>query len=193
MLQHKAKRSLGQNFLTSKDIVRKMSEVGEVNTKDTVLEIGPGKGVLTDILLEGGAKVVAVEKDDELFEYLKEKLSDHIKKGRLLLLHGDIGDTQDALHLPVGYKLIANIPYNITGKIISDFLSRKEKPSKMVLMLQYEVADRIAARNDKKSILSLSVDVYGSPRLVRRVPAGAFNPKPRVDSAILCIDNMHLC
>jgi 16S rRNA (adenine1518-N6/adenine1519-N6)-dimethyltransferase len=190
MLQHKAKRSLGQNFLTSKDIVRKMSEVGEVNSKDTVLEIGPGKGVLTEILLESGAKVIAVEKDDELFEYLKEKFSVEIASGQLSLLHGDIGDLQDSLTLPIDYKLIANIPYNITGKIISDFLSRKDKPSKMVLMLQYEVADRIAARNDKKSILSLSVDVYGQPKLVRRVPAGAFNPKPKVDSAILLIDKI---
>jgi 16S rRNA (adenine1518-N6/adenine1519-N6)-dimethyltransferase len=190
MLQHKAKRSLGQNFLTSKDIVRKMAQVGDVNDKDTVLEIGPGKGVLTEILLETGASVVAVEKDDELFVYLQEHFKKEILSGKLSLLHGDINDLQDSLTLPADYKLIANIPYNITGKIISDFLSRTSKPRNMVLMLQYEVADRIAARNDKKSILSLSVDVYGIPKLVRRVPAGAFNPKPRVDSAILAIDNI---
>jgi 16S rRNA (adenine1518-N6/adenine1519-N6)-dimethyltransferase len=189
MLQHKAKRSLGQNFLTSKDIVRKMSEVGQVTSIDTILEIGPGKGVLTGVLLETGANVLAVEKDDDLFIFLTEHFASEVASGKLTLIHGDIDEVQNSLSLPIGYKLIANIPYNITGKIISDFLSAANKPRAMVLMLQYEVADRIAARNNKKSILSLSVDVYGVPKLVRRVPAGAFNPKPRVDSAILCINS----
>lgn len=167
-----------------------MAEVGRVDAQDTVLEIGPGKGVLTEILLGCGARVVAVEKDDDLFKYLQEYFAAYISSGQLNLIHADIADVQENFDFQKGYKLIANIPYNITGKIISDFLSSKNKPSTMVLMVQYEVADRIAARNNKKSILALSVEAYGKPTLVRRVPAGAFNPKPNVDSAILLIENI---
>ncbi len=190
MQQHKAKKSLGQNFLTSLDTVKKIVTTGAVSAGDIVLEIGPGKGVLTRELLLTGAKVIAIEKDDSLFLYLSEIFADQISSGQLTLINADILDIAKTHPFGDTYKLIANIPYNITGKIISTFLSLEKKPSAMVLMVQYEVAARIARREVVPSILSMSVEVYGVPKLIKRVPAGAFFPKPKVDSAILSIENI---
>ena len=120
------KKSLGQNFLTSKRIVERIVMEGRVTEKDTVLEIGPGKGILTEALLDKAKKVFAVEKDDGLFEFLNEKFAEEIKIGRLELIHSDVLDLNLATsHYPLttgNYKVIANIPYNITGEIIRKFL-----------------------------------------------------------------------
>ncbi|MEN9852232.1 MAG: dimethyladenosine transferase, rRNA (adenine1518-N6/adenine1519-N6)-dimethyltransferase [Candidatus Parcubacteria bacterium] len=186
-IHHTAKKSLGQNFLTSIDTVKKIVATGEVVSTDTVFEIGPGKGVLTRELLATGATVIAVEKDDALFTYLQEEFRDALSTKKLQLIHADILDIVENFAFPANYKLIANIPYNITGKLLSIFLSHARKPSCAVLMVQYEVAARITSRDTKGSILAISVAVYGKPVLVKRVPAGSFYPKPRVDSAILLI------
>jgi 16S rRNA (adenine1518-N6/adenine1519-N6)-dimethyltransferase len=190
MLKHKAKKSLGQNFLTAPSVVTNIVRSGNVSDVDTVLEIGPGKGVLTKALLLSGATVMAIEKDDALYEYLQTEFSEYIKSNKLKLIHGDVLQILPTLILKDEYKLIANIPYNITGKIISDFLSRDHKPSCMVLMVQYEVAARIVGRQNKPSILSIAVEVYGKPKLIQRVSAGSFYPKPRVDSAVLLISEI---
>jgi 16S rRNA (adenine1518-N6/adenine1519-N6)-dimethyltransferase len=183
----KPKKSFGQNFLTSlpaRDIAVK---AGHLTEKDTVLEIGPGKGFLTEGLLQSGVKVIAVEKDGDLIAYLCERFAETIHSKQLLLEEGD-ALTYEPPH--TSYKLIANIPYYITGAIISRFLSHERKPSLMVVLVQKEVAERICTRDGKESILSLAVQAYGTPHIVHRVSAGSFFPKPKVDSAILAIKNI---
>jgi len=181
----RAKKSLGQNFLISERIRDKIIEAGEIKKTDTVLEIGPGKGFLTESLLENSGKVIAVEKDDELAPKLKEKFN----SDKLEVIHGDILEISED-KLPKKYKLIANIPYYITGEIIRSFLERKNQPELLVLMVQKEVADRIVARDKKESILSLSVKAYGDPKIVTRVSRGNFRPMPNVDSAVIKIENV---
>ncbi len=210
-----AKKSLGQNFLNSKAVARDIVRAAELSVGDTVLEIGPGKGFLTSELLASGAHVVAVEKDDRMIPLLQEKFAEKIALGQFVLIHGDIieltrenrGPTSGgpeveplfSLALPAHYKLVANIPYYLTGQIIRTFLEAKNKPERMVLMVQKEVATRIVARDKKgrktssppkESILSIAVKVYGTPRLVKKVPARYFTPAPKVDSAILSIENI---
>lgn len=185
-----AKKSLGQNFLTSTHIVDQMVEHASVSKEDIVLEIGPGKGILTQSLLTHGATVLAIEKDERMVEHLNEIFKKEIKNKKLIILSQDVTEfnpNTDTSLKNKSYKIVANIPYNITGKILSQFLSGKNKPISMTLMVQYEVAKRILARDNKESILSISVKVFGKPELVRKVAAGAFNPKPNVDSAILHI------
>jgi len=188
----KAKKSLGQNFLKSKSVVIDILNASKLNSNDTVLEIGPGKGVLTEELLKNVQTVIAIEKDDTLIEYLKEKFSYEIKTKKLILIHGDILNVNlSPYKLQAGsYKSIANIPYYITGQIFKLFLESNARPSKMVLMVQKEVAERIMAKDKKESILSTSVKVYGTPRLVKKISASNFSPKPKVDSAVLLVDNI---
>ena len=184
----RAKKSLGQNFLKNKSVVLDIVQAANLNSEDTVLEIGPGKGVLTGELLKIAKKVIAVEKDDMLFEYLLEKFAHEIENEKLVLIHGDI--LEENTDLPKDYKLVANIPYNITGEIIKMFLTAKKQPSLIVLLVQYEVAERIIVKDGKESILSISVKVYGEPKLVKKVMKENFSPQPRVDSAILLIENI---
>lgn len=209
MQQHRAKKSLGQNFLKSELALNKIIEAGEVTGEDTVLEIGPGKGALTEKLLEKAGKVIAVEMDRELIEFLKEKFIKEINAGSLILVHGDIlefdlnsvvvnfssGDdaVQDIprkILQPHCFKVIANIPYNITGAILKKFLSADVQPERMVLMVQHEVAKRIMASDGKESLLSVSVKVYGEPKMVIKVPARYFSPAPKVDSAVILIKDI---
>ena len=187
-----AKKSLGQNFLNSKTVARDIVRASELSPADTVLEIGPGKGFLTSELLASGAHVTAVEKDDRMIPILSEKFSEEIKNKQFTLVHGDIMEEFDkkTLKLPANYKLVANIPYYLTGQIIRTFLEAKEKPNMMILMVQKEVATRIVARDKKESILSVAVKVYGTPKLIKKVPARYFTPSPKVDSAILSIENI---
>ena len=193
----KAKKSLGQNFLKSPAVVRKMVEVanlgvGPLNT-DVVLEIGPGKGALTQYLLEAGTKVVAVEKDADMMPILREKFAEQLKAEKLTLIHGDISqkETLKSIWYPgTIYKVIANIPYYITGEILRTFLETEHQPKSITVMVQKEVAQRIVARDGKESILSMSVKAYGEPKYVQKVPAMLFSPAPKVDSAVLHIANI---
>jgi 16S rRNA (adenine1518-N6/adenine1519-N6)-dimethyltransferase len=199
-MEMKAKKSLGQNFLKSKKALEEMVRAGSVSKEDTVLEIGPGEGALTEKLLEIGAKVIAVEKDDRLIGLLSEKFSKEIQNNQFTLIHGDILDINlNYLNLETNpsntsgqatYKLIANIPYYITGLIFRKFLEGAIQPSKLVLMVQKEIADRIIARDEKESLLSLSVKAYGKPKKIMKVDKENFSPKPKVDSAILLIDDI---
>lgn len=178
-----AKKSLGQHFLKSEKALRSIVEAGGIKAGELVLEIGPGQGALTERLLEAGAKVLAVEKDDNLFEELKTKF---VGKN-IDLVHEDILEFEPPKD---EYKLIANIPYNITGAIFKKFLGGKYQPSRAVLLVQKEVAERIVARDNKESILSISIKVYGEPRYVETVLAGSFAPAPKVDSAIILVENI---
>jgi 16S rRNA (adenine1518-N6/adenine1519-N6)-dimethyltransferase len=188
----RAKKSLGQNFLKSEPALKKMCEAGEINNKDIILEIGPGKGALTTKLLQDSQKVLGIEKDRELFELLREKFSAEIKSGKLELINGDILeiDVKDFGLKNGQYKIIANIPYNITGAIFKKFLSSSDQPKTMVLLVQKEVAERIVARDGKESILSLSVKAYGNRKYVMKVAKRFFSPEPKVDSAIIAITNI---
>lgn len=196
---HKAKKSLGQNFLKSQSALRAMITAGDVNKNDTILEIGPGKGALTEKLLEQGAKVIAIEKDKDLVLFLQEKFTKELKNKKLVLIEEDILNIDITTHplLSDKYKLIANIPYNITGAIFKKFLSSDNHPNTMVLLVQKEVAERIVARNNKnggtdgkESILSISVKAYGKAVYITKVSKKYFSPSPKVDSAIIQITDI---
>jgi len=187
-----AKKSLGQNFLKSGTILDKIINAGNVGRDDPVLEIGPGEGALTEKLLNSAKKVVAIEKDDRLIKLLQDKFAENIKNGSFELIHADVLDIDlNTLNLKTKtYKLIANIPYYITGQIFRKFLSGPIQPSKMVVLVQKEVAQRAVARDGKESLLSISIKIYGEPKMMGVVARGNFNPVPNVDSAILLVDNI---
>lgn len=172
-----------------------MLERAHVAAGDAVLEIGPGKGVLTKALLATGAKVIAIEKDDNLIPILKATFVSEIISGQLELVHADIleKDIEEVLGKDIQakkYKLIANIPYYITGEIIRKFLESNHQPECMALLVQKEVAERIVAKDGKESILSMSVKAYGTPEYGGTVKRSMFRPMPNVDSAIIIIKNI---
>lgn len=186
----RAKKSLGQHFLTAPSYLRAIADAANVTNGDLVLEVGPGKGSLTSELLSRGAHVIAVEKDNRLIEPLSSLFAEAIQKKQLTLVHGDILE-QDVKKLTSGkpYKVVANVPYYISGALIRLFLEMKHQPTQMSLLLQKEVVERIA-RSKKESLLSLSVKAYGTPLYIKKVPAGAFSPPPKVDSAILAVTDI---
>lgn len=185
----KLKKSLGQNFLKSKEVVNKIIETADLNENDIILEIGPGKGFLTENILGKVKKVIVVEKDNRLINFLNEKFENFIKSGELEIINNDVLNINIENYIFGNYKLIANIPYYITGKVLRKFLSSDEKqPLKIVLMVQKEVAKRIIDK--KESLLSLSVKVYGEPKYIKTVKSKYFSPQPKVDSAILLINNI---
>ncbi|HWC57692.1 MAG TPA: 16S rRNA (adenine(1518)-N(6)/adenine(1519)-N(6))-dimethyltransferase RsmA [Candidatus Paceibacterota bacterium] len=197
----RAKKHLGQHFLKSEKALVQIRDASEVNAEDIILEIGPGLGVLTADLILFAGKVVAIEKDRELIPQLEEKFKVAIEKNRLEILEEDVLDFDPnvmGFYKDFTYKVVANIPYYITGAILEKFLSAQTQPESMTLLIQKEVAERIVARDrkplgsaqGKESILSLSVKAYGKPRIIAKVPAGAFTPPPKVDSAILHIDDI---
>jgi len=194
----RAKKSLGQYFLKSERALSVIIEAGNVNEEDTVIEIGPGTGALTEKLLAASCQVLAIEKDDKLYEFLKTKFEKEIKNGKLRLIHDDILEFDLSKLTASTYKLVANIPYNITGAILKKFLGADYQPETMVLLVQKEVAERITGRPlggsaskwGKESILSISVKAYGTPRYIETVKAGSFVPMPSVDSAIIVIENI---
>lgn len=165
-------------------------EAAALKAGETVLEIGPGQGFLTAEMLRRGARVVAVEKDDELIKFLRQKFASEIKTGQLELHHADILNFDLNKLKANSYKLIASLPYYLTGQILRQFLGAKNQPKLLVVLVQKEVAERIVAKEGKESRLSQSIKVYGEPRYIKTVPAGAFSPAPKVDSAILLIDNI---
>lgn len=188
------KKSLGQNFLHAPNVISAMVHAGEVTKESIVLEVGPGKGALTAKLLETGAKVIAIEKDDRAIPFLQEKFANEVTNGQLVIIHGDILEFNENTYpniqknLIPGYILIANIPYYITGEFMRKFLESNNPPQKMVVMVQKEVAKRIV--DTKESILSISVKVYGNPTYLTSVPRKFFRPIPNVDSAVIVIDHI---
>ena len=184
------KRSLGQHFLKDPTYLARMVEAAEVSGADSVLEIGPGKGVLTAALADRAARVVAVELDERLAAYLAEEFAD---RPQVTIVQGDILEMDPSAVMGTddgdgGYKVAANLPYYITSAILRRILEAKRPPTLAAVMVQKEVAERICAEPDQMSLLSVSVQFYARPQLVEVVPAGAFYPKPKVDSAILRLD-----
>lgn len=186
------KRSLGQNFLTSEVVPNWMCDAAEVNKGDIVLEIGPGTGMLTKVILEKGAVVIAIEADDRAITKLKETFSNELKSGQLTIYHGDAREiTPKTLGLATRkFKVVANIPYYLSGFLLRTLLESSIQPSNLTFLIQKELAERIA-RDEKESILSLAVKVFGEPIYKKTVASGHFFPKPKVDSAILTISNIN--
>ena len=184
--QIQPKKSLGQNFLVDPNGLSKVLKAAEVRPEETVLEIGAGLGSLTYLLAQQAKQVVAVELDKRLIPPLTEAVADFdnvtIKQGDMLAL------SPDALLGAERYVVVANIPYYITSALIRHLLEAEHKPTRMVLTVQQEVAERILARDGKMNLLALSVQVYGKPELKARIPAGCFYPAPEVDSAVLTIE-----
>ncbi len=180
------RKSLGQNFLTNPTYLEKIVQAAGVETNSVVLEIGPGLGNLTRFLVEKAGRVVAVELDAQLVEILKTELADQLN---LVVVHGDILKVPlEDLQLSQGYLVVANIPYYITSAIIRRLLEAPVKPDRILLTVQREIADRICAQPGEMSLLSLSVQVYGNPKRLFRIPAEAFYPAPKVDSAVLLVE-----
>jgi len=179
----RAKKSFGQNFLVDRSVVKKIVAAAEIIPGETVLEIGPGTGILTQALVDADARVIAVEADRDLIGPLRDTFGSQIT-----LIEGDILSLPATSYkLPASYKLIANIPYNITSEILFRFLTQEPRPSKMVLMVQREVADRIAAKPPDMSLLSVVCQLYADVKKVANVPKGAFRPSPKVDSAVISL------
>lgn len=176
-------KRLGQNFLVDTQSLKKIVEVAGIGVGDVVLEIGPGLGSLTRYLALAARQVVAVELDDRLLPPLEESMRPY---SNTRIVPGDI------LKLPVdeligepGYVVVANIPYYITSAVIRHLLAARQRPRSLTLTVQREVAERICAEPGEHSLLSLSVQVYGEPRIRARIPSSAFHPAPRVESAVV--------
>jgi 16S rRNA (adenine1518-N6/adenine1519-N6)-dimethyltransferase len=182
----RAHKGLGQNFLQDPLALEKIVSAAEIQPTDIVLEIGPGLGSLTRYLAVSSKEVFAVELDENLLPPLKEMLSP-FKNVRLI--HGDILKLSPSdIDLEDDYVVVANIPYYITSAVIRHLLESESKPRRIVLTVQKEVAKRICAQAGDMSLLALSVQVYGKPRTVAQIPASAFFPAPKVDSAVLVVD-----
>src|SRR3989344_4765121 len=159
----RTKKSLGQHFLKDTAVIDDIILAGNIEREDIILEIGPGEGVLTRALLLTGAHVISVEKDDRLIPELQKKFGKEIATKQLELIHADILDLELPHIAKTRYKVVANIPYYITGQILRRFLESDREPQSMTLLVQKEVAERIIARDGKESLLSLSVKIYGEP------------------------------
>jgi 16S rRNA (adenine1518-N6/adenine1519-N6)-dimethyltransferase len=179
-------KGLGQNFLVDTGVLKKIVQAGEVGPGDTVLEIGAGLGSLTCALAQKARQVVAVEIDKKLVPILQEVTAPY---GNVKVVGGDMLELDPTVLMgDSAYIVVANIPYYITSALIRHLLAGKAKPSRMVLTMQKEVAARICARAGDYSLLALSVQVFGEPRVVLNIGSGAFFPPPSVDSATLRID-----
>lgn len=184
------KSRLGQNFLTSKTIAQRIADAADIQPDDTILEIGPGKGILTEaILAKNPKKLIAVEKDVKFIPQLAEKFP---ANKNLEIINSDILKILDTRYkIPdTKYKIAANIPYYITSHLLRLIFSQKNLPERVVLMVQKEVAERICARPPRMNLLALSVQAYGRPKIAFRVPKTFFRPRPKVDSAVIVIDNI---
>lgn len=181
-----ADKSLGQNFLQDPFALEAIAHAAEIQATDTVLEIGPGLGSLTRYLAVAAQQVVAVELDHDLLAPLQAVLTPH---PNVTVIHGDILklSPRDLIQTD-DYLVVANIPYYITSAVIRHLLENPARPRRIVLTIQKEVAQRICAKPGDMSLLALSVQVYGKPHIAARIPAGAFFPAPKVDSAVLTVD-----
>ena len=182
----RADKSLGQNFLQDTYALENIALAAEIQEDDCVLEIGPGLGSLTRYLAVSAKEVTAIELDPDMLPPLKAVLKPH---QNVRVVHGDILKTAiSEIILKPEYLVVANIPYYITSAVIRHLLESNPKPRRIVLTIQKEVAERICAKAGDLSLLALSVQVYGKPSIAAVIPAAAFHPAPKVDSAILRID-----
>jgi len=190
----KPRKSLGQHFLVDEAVLECILSAAELSPGDIVVEVGPGLGILTEGLARQGARVVAVELDAKLVALLKKRLTGFPD---VKIVHADIlkvpprqllRDNLPASDFVRGYKVIANLPYYITSPVLSHFLEAQPRPSKMVVMVQKEVGEAIAAAPGKMRLLSVKAQYYSKPAIVSYVRAASFYPPPKVDSVVLRLD-----
>jgi 16S rRNA (adenine1518-N6/adenine1519-N6)-dimethyltransferase len=181
------KKSLGQNFLHDPNVLEKITRAAELTAEDTVLEVGPGTGALTDWLADIARRVIAVELDDRLIPLLEHRLADH---KNVTLVHADILDVNLDLHIKPDedYCVVANLPYYITSAILRYLLERTHRPNRLIVMVQTEVAQRMVAQPGDMSLLSISVQYYGRANIVTKLSPAVFWPRPDVNSALVRID-----
>jgi 16S rRNA (adenine1518-N6/adenine1519-N6)-dimethyltransferase len=184
----RARHSLSQNFLTDIEVLEAIVSEAGTGPGRRVLEIGPGLGILTRALLETGATVTAVELDHGLAAFLRDRLAADIAEDRLRLIEGDALDLDLVDLVPPPYDVIANLPYHITSPILHALLGHPPRPERLVLMVQREVAERIAAPAGQMSYLSVFVQYHARVRIARLVPAAAFEPEPAVESAVVVLE-----
>lgn len=179
------KKGLGQSFLADPVALDRIAAAADLAPADTVLEIGPGLGTLTERLAARAGRIVAVELDERLVAVARERLAG---LPNVKIVHADILAVTDFGFLEPGYKVVANLPYYITSAVLRHLLDRPDRPRLIVVTVQREVAERVVAAPGDMSLLAVSVQFYGRPRIVARLPAGAFYPPPQVDSAVVRID-----
>jgi 16S rRNA (adenine1518-N6/adenine1519-N6)-dimethyltransferase len=190
----RTKKKLGQHFLVDDAVLEKILSAAELTKDDTVIEVGPGLGLMTQELARRAGWVIAIELDNRLAALLQ----DNLQSENVVVLNEDVLGTEPAKllkgsapHFPPqlhSYKVVANLPYYITSPVLRHFLEAPVKPETMVIMVQKEVAQTIAAEAGDRSVLSIAVQFYGKPSIVANVPAASFFPPPEVDSAIVKID-----
>jgi 16S rRNA (adenine1518-N6/adenine1519-N6)-dimethyltransferase len=182
-------RERGQNFLIDKAVLEKIIKTANLEKDQVVLEVGAGFGVLTEELAKGASKVIAVESDRGILPILRKNLE---KYENVEIIENDILQIT-SYKLPVtsySYKIIANLPYQITSAVLRKFLENEPRPNEMIVMVQKEVAERICAKPGEMSILSVSVQFFGHPEIIQIVPRDSFYPSPEVDSAILKVSRI---
>lgn len=182
------KKSLGQHFLHDTQVIESIVDASLAPQGSHIVEIGPGDGALTQTILQQGYTVTAIETDQRMIKILEQTFKNELDNGTLKLHHTDIRDWQPP---STPYHVIANIPYYITGLIMRLLLTATNQPQSMTLVMQREVAQRICRIDTKHSLLSLSVQCYGSPRIARTIGSGAFSPPPQVESAVLVVDTIN--
>jgi len=179
-------KGLGQNFLFERGIVQKMVRVAGIRPDDTVLEVGPGLGILTSELLRSAKRVVAVELDRTLAAHLRRAFGDD---PRFALVEGDVLDLDVAdLVPPEPYVVAANLPYSVGSAVLRHLLEAEHPPERLAVMLQLEVAERLVARPPEMSVLGIAVQFFAEARIAFRVPPGVFIPPPTVESAVVVLD-----
>ena len=183
-MSFKPKKYLGQNFLQDEEVLEAIITAADLKSTDTVLEVGPGRGVLTRELIKHAKEVIAVEKDSSLLGPLKLEF-DQIKN--IKIINDDILKFHLEKNLPTDYKVVANIPYYLTSKLFQYFLESSHQPKLLILMVQKEVGERVVASPGELSILGISVQIYSDVEIIRHVSKESFWPVPEVDSVILRI------
>ena len=186
----RARKGLGQHFLIDGEVLKLITSAAELSPGDVVVEVGPGLGILTKELARQAGWVIAIELDNKLAALLKQTMASF---DNVTIINDDVlkiepGALLKEQKVKTPYKVVANLPYYITSPVLRHFLEASAKPKIMLVMVQKEVANAIAAKPGEMSLLSVSVQFYGEPRIISYVPAQCFYPAPEVDSAILRID-----
>lgn len=177
-----AKKSFGQNFLTNQKVLEDIIKAFGITDTDTIMEIGPGLGVLTKELAKTAKKVISIELDKKLLPLLQETLSEY---KNIEILNENV---LKFIPPKIPYKIVANIPYNITSPILNHFLQAENQPISMTLMVQEEVATKICTLEPDMTVLSLEVALFGKAKIIKKVPASSFHPQPKVNSTIIHIE-----
>ena len=187
--QVKPKKKLGQNFLQSQKIVQHIVQAAKLNKKDNIIEIGPGLGILTIELAKNAKQVTAIELDSSLISILGKNLIANLQGNDLKKIVIVNENALDFTPIEKNYKIVANIPYYITSPLITHFLTATNPPASTTLLVQKEVAEKICT-NPPESILALQAQLYAKPSLAFTVSAKHFNPKPKVDSAVIHLETL---